>query len=175
MTQTEQEPAAHHHHGGRRVDAIAHIVGHPVQTFQIGAEATLLEVMELAAKQAGIALLPPAHQPFDRLHSMRDEQIGPIIEHLDQTLGDYLREPRHLPHFTIELARSILVNNRWDEALKEHMSPREILTLPRIHLDYQQFTLYRPESTEPLPLDTPIKLERGTDLEAQRDGKYGKG
>jgi hypothetical protein len=97
------------------------------------------------------------------------------IENLEQRLGEYLRHPGNSPHFTVELVRAIHVNNRWDEAPKEMMTPREILALPRIHLDPAKYTLYLPESTQELPPDTPIKLERGTDLEAQADGKYGGG
>lgn len=158
-----------------RTSVTAHVVGHATQTFEIGSEATLLEVMDRAATLAGFALLPPRQRPFDRLHAMQGEQIGPVIEPLDQSLAAYLSQADHLPHFTVDLARAIHVNTRWDVAPEQEMSPRQILALPRIHLDHTQFTLYQPESTVPLPLDTPIKLERGTDLEAQRDGKYGGG
>lgn len=175
MAQVEQESAGHGHHGGHRVDVTAHVSGHPTQTFEIGSDATLLEVMERAAKLAGIALLPPRHKPFDLLHAMNGEHVGPVIEHLDQTLGEYLHHAGHSAHFTVELVRAFQVNTRWDVAPKEKMSPREILALPRIHLDYTQYTLYLPESTAELPLDTPITIERGTDLEAQADGKYGGG
>lgn len=156
------------------VEVAVHIAGHATQTFAVEGGISLLELMERAAKFAGFALLPPRERPFDRLHGMRGETLGPVIQDLDQTLKEYVRQPGHEPHFTVELARTIHVNNRWDEAPKEEMSPREILELPRIHLDYTQYTLYLPESSEALPLDTPIKLKRGTDLEAQRDGKYGR-
>ncbi|MGE3779528.1 MAG: hypothetical protein AB7F89_20230 [Pirellulaceae bacterium] len=73
----------------------------------------------------------------------------------------------------MELALAIHVNTRWDVATKEAMTPREILALPRIHLDPAKYTLYPPESTQELPPDTSIKLTRGMDLEAQPDGKYG--
>ena len=36
------------------------------------------------------------------------------------------------------------------------MTPKEILALPAINLDYQQYTLYLPGSNDPLPLDKPI-------------------
>lgn len=173
MAQVEHETADHGHYGSRKVDVTVHVCGHPTQTFRIGSDATLLEVMERAARLAGVALLPPRHQTFDMLHAMHGEQVGPVIEDLDPSLIDYLHHAGHQPHFTIELVRAFHVNTRWDVAPKEMMSPREILTLPRIHLDYTQYTLYLPESTAELALDTPIKVERGTDLEAQADGKYG--
>jgi hypothetical protein len=131
--------------------------------------------MERAARLAGAALLPPRQKPFDLLHVMTGEQIGPVIEHLDQSLDDYLCHASHSAHFTVELVRALHVNTRWDVAPKESMTPREILALPRIHLDFTKYTLYLPESTAELPLDTPIKIVRGTDLEAQADGKYGGG
>jgi len=169
--QDANDRAKHHGH----VNVTAHVVGHSTQVFDIGSEATLLEVMEQAATLGGFALLPPRQRPFDHLHAMNGEQVGPVIEPLDQSLEEYLHHADHLPHFTLELARAIHVNTRWDVAPEQEMAPREILALSRIHLDHTQFTLYRPESTVPLPLETPITLERGTDLEAQRDGKYGGG
>jgi len=51
------------------------------------------------------------------------------------------------------------------------MTPKAILTL--FGLAWEQFTLYKPGHDVELPLDTPIKLERGECFEAQKDGKYG--
>ena len=176
MTATEELAATDlDHRRGQPVGVTVHVSGHPTQTFKIGSGATLLEVMESAAASAGLALLPPKQKPFDRLHAMNGEQLGETIDHLQQTLGKYLSQKDHEPHFTVELVRAIHVNTRWDVAPKEEMSPREILALPRIHLDHTKYSLYLPESTKELPLDTPIKLERGVDLEAQADGKYGGG
>jgi hypothetical protein len=75
--------------------------------------------------------------------------------------------------FGIELTLAIRVNTRWDVATSESMTPREILALPQIALDFQQYTLYLPGSAEPLPLDAPVAITRGEVFEAQRDGKYG--
>jgi hypothetical protein len=167
--------AEHAHHGGKKVDVIAHLSGHPVQEFQIGSDARLLDVMDKAAKLAGVALLPPKQLPFDLLHSMNGEQRGPVIEDIEQSLAEYLQHAGHKPHFAIELARTLHVTARWDVAPKKEMSPREILSLPRINLDYTKFTLYRPGSKAKLPLDEPIEVRRGLDLEAQSDGSYGGG
>lgn len=158
-----------------RIDVTVHVRGHATQTFKVAGEVTLLELMSDAVRFAGFALLPPKGRPFDRLHSMAGEQTGPVIEDLDQTLAEYLRRPGHTAHFTVELARAVHVNTRWDEAPREEMTPREILALPKIHLDPAEYSLYLPEKNEPLAVDTPIRVERGTDLEAQRDGKYGGG
>jgi hypothetical protein len=40
-------------------------------------------------------------------------------------------------------------------------------------MDAAQFTLYPPDSSDPYPVDTPIKVERGQKFEAQKDGRYG--
>ena len=51
------------------------------------------------------------------------------------------------------------------------MTPRELLT--SFGFDPAQFSLYRADSTELLPPDTPISLKRGDMFEAQKDGRYG--
>lgn len=76
-------------------------------------------------------------------------------------------------HFGIELVLAFRVNVRWAVAPAPQMTPRQILALPAINLPYEQYTLYLPGSSDPLPLDTPITITRGEALEAQRDGKYG--
>jgi hypothetical protein len=159
--------------GDGRTNVTARVTGYATQEFEVASDTTLLQVMEQAASLAGLALLPPNEPPFDRFHSASGEEIGPVIEQLEQSLETYLRRGGHSPHFALELARAIRVNTRWDVAPDAEMSPRQILALPRIHLDPKDFTLYLSDSTAPLPLDTPVKLERGIDLEAQRDGKYG--
>jgi hypothetical protein len=53
------------------------------------------------------------------------------------------------------------------------MTPRQILALPTINLDFQTYTLYLPNNSTPLPLDTPVPVDRGSVFEAQADGKYG--
>lgn len=65
-----------------------------------------------------------------------------------------------------------MVNTRWAIATAASMSPRQILELPGIELDYTQYTLYLPNSVDVLPLDTPIVLERGKAFEAQRHASY---
>ena len=71
------------HHG--KIGVTAHVAGHATQVFEIATEATLLEVMERAATLAGFAVLPPRQRPFDHLHSMIGEQIGPVIDPLDES------------------------------------------------------------------------------------------
>jgi hypothetical protein len=122
-----------------------------------------------------VRLLPPAPQnPLDLLHDLEKHgHVGPPITDLEQALAAYLKEKGTSPHFGIELVLAFRVNTRWAVAPKPDMTPKEILGLPAIGLDYQQYTLYLPGSNDPLPLDKPIHLTRGEALEAQRDGKYG--
>ena len=150
MAQLEQELIREDCQGGRRVEVTAHVTGHATQTFDAGVGMTLEQVMTRAAASAGVALLPPRSEPFDRLHEMHGEQVGAVIENLDQALSEYLRQGGR-PHFTVELVLAVHVNTRWDVALRESMSPREILALPRIHLDPAKYSLYLPESTQELP------------------------
>jgi hypothetical protein len=173
---TEQKDGVEVHAGGHHhVHVSAHILEHGIETFLVTRHATLMEVMAEAARLAGFAVLPPTEHPFDRLHVMQGEEVGPVIEHLHQTIEEYLRHPDAKPYFAIELVTTFRVNTRWDVATKPEMSPREILALPRIHLDYTAYTLYFPEEEgKPIPLDTPIPIERGAEFEAQRDGRYGK-
>ena len=118
--------------------------------------------------------LPTEDAPLDRLHNIvKHDQVGPAIENLDQAVGDFVERPGTSKDFGIELVLAFRVNTRWAVAPKPELSPREILALPPINLDYQQYSLYLPNSTTLLPLDTAIKIERGMAFEAQRDGKYG--
>jgi hypothetical protein len=150
--------------------------GHEAK-FSLPANAPLLEVLEEGAKRLHVHLLPPApEKPLDQLHDLSHHgHEGPPIHNLDQALGAYLEEKETTPHFGIELVLAFRVNTRWAVATNPEMTPKEILALPAINLDYQQYTLYLPGSNDPLPLDKPIHLKRGEALEAQRDGKYGGG
>jgi hypothetical protein len=150
--------------------------GHEAK-FRLPSNTSLLEVLEKGPKHLNVKLLPPEPaKPLDQLHDLKqDGQEGPTIEDLDQTLAVYLKDKGSTPHFGIKLVLAFRVNTRWAVAPKSDMSPREILALPAINLSYEQYTLYTPGSNDPLPLDTPIRLRRGEALEAQKDGKYGRG
>ena len=146
----------------------------PEAKFNFPENAALLEVLEEGAKHLSIQLLPPAPgKPLDLLRDISHGQVEPVIENLDQTLGDYLKEKGTTAHFGIELVLAFRVNTRWAVATAEQMTPKQILALQAINLPYEQYTLYLPGSSDPLPLDTPITLTRGEALEAQKDGKYG--
>jgi hypothetical protein len=161
----------HHHQVHVTVELLPH--GHQAK-FHLPGNAALLEVLEEGARHLDVHLLPPRpDKPLDQLHDLSHHHAGPAIENLDQALAAYLKEKGTTPHFGIELVLAFRVNTRWAVAVKPEMTPKEILALPGINLDYQQYTLYLPGSSDPLPLDKPIHLKRGEALEAQRDGKYG--
>jgi hypothetical protein len=135
--------------------------------------APLLEVMQDGAKALNIQLLPDAEAPLDLLHNFDRGAFGPALSNLEEPVGTYLDEKDTSKKFGIELVRAFRVNTRWAVAPTESMTPRQILALPAINLDYQSYTLYVPGKIEPLPLDVPVPISRGEVFEAQRDGKYG--
>lgn len=134
---------------------------------------TLLEVMQKVANHFGKELLPNETNPLDRLHIVNKAgQVEPAIQDLAQIVEDFIHD-EHQKRFGVELVLAFRVNARWSVAPKPSMSPREILALPEINLDYQSYTLYRLNSAEPLPLDIATNVTRGSAFEAQKDGKYG--
>lgn len=140
--------------------------------FRIDEGASLLELMQTGAHAGGGELLPSDQAPLDTLHNVGPgQEIGPAITDLEQSVGQFLAGEGTTKHFAITLVLAIRVNNRWKVAASASMTPREILAL--YELDFQQFTLYLPNSNDVLPLDTPIALTRGAAFEAQKDGKYG--
>jgi len=143
--------------------------------FEIAESASLLEVMQEAARRASETLLPNEDAPLDTFHNIQHhDDVRPAIDDLDQAVGEYVKEKHTTRDFAITLVLAFCVNTRWAVATAAQMSPREILALPSINLDFQSYTLYHQGSTEPLPLDTPLTIPRGLCLEAQRDGKYGR-
>ena len=141
--------------------------------FGIARDATLLDLMAEGARLAGVVLLPTVEAPLDTLHNLRGDETSPPIADLDQPAADFVRDPAHTQHFGITLVVAFRVNTRWAVAPKAALSPREILALPEIDLDYTQYTLYLVGSADLLPLDDPITIQRGAAFEAQRDGEYG--
>ena len=140
--------------------------------FHISRDQELLAVLDEGAKQLNIALLPNNQAPLDRLHGVfENHQIGPELE-LSMSVGDFLSIEPHTHRFAIELVLAIQINTRWRIAPEEEMTPKSILELAS--LSWEEYSLYSPpESVDPLPPDTPVKLARGMRFEAQRDGKYG--
>lgn len=157
-----------------------HVVTEVIQSnpeehkFELPGSAPLLEVLCVGAQRASVQLLPNNEQPLDRLHVMfNHHEVGPAIEDLQQTLRHFLKHDQEKNHFGIELVRAFRVNTRWAVAPQPEMTPHQILDL--LGINYQEYTLYKERSATPLPLDTPLIIERGMIFEAQRDGKYGGG
>ncbi len=143
------------------------------RTIKVQIDITIGELMAKIAKEFGVKLLPPAPlAPFDKIFSYgkRNELVGPITD-LSAPLGRILVQYHCKKKFALELVRSIKVNVSWKVAPKEIMTPSEILAL--FGMDYTQFTIYLPDSQDPLPLHVGLHLKRGECFEAIKDGRYG--
>ena len=143
------------------------------RSIKVRIDISMRELMAKIAKEFGKHLLPP--HPSDSLdkifcYGKHDEIIGPITD-LSMTLGRVLLQYRCKRKFGLELVRSIKVNSTWKVTPKDSMTPREILGL--FAMDYAQYTLYRPDSQDPLPLDVALVVKRGDCFEAIKDGRYG--
>jgi hypothetical protein len=161
--------------GGREVEILVEVLHHPdhePRHFRVKREATLLEVLDEAARKLDVKLLPNPHTPLDRLRGVYEHhRVGEPLD-LNITVEDFLRHGEKTHHFAIQLVLAIEINTRWRIAPEKEMTPKAILALAG--LPWEQYSLYYPaDSVEPLPPDTPVKLHRGQRFEAQRDGKYG--
>lgn len=133
---------------------------------------TLLHVYEKAGEALHERLLPPPPAlPLDSLFfHARDGEWRPPNESLEVPLWEALGEGM-TRHLGIEYRLIVRINAKWGVAKAERMTPRELLS--EFGFDPAQFSLYRHDSSEPLPPDTPLHLHRGEHFEAQKDGKYG--
>jgi hypothetical protein len=146
---------------------------HEFREVEVERDGTLFDVLQAGAVAAGKDLLPPDGNPLDRLHGLDQHGVvGPPLT-LTEEIETYLHAPHTTKKFEIELVLAIRVNARWAIASSSCMTPRDILTLPGINLDAASYSLYLPNSTEPLPPDIPVTVHRDEKFEAQRDGKYG--
>ncbi len=142
-----------------------------VHEIELARSAALFDVLKVGVTIAGEKLLPNEEEPFDTLHNILDkDSVGEAIMDLQQPLGEYLKKPKTTKHFGIRLARAIRVNTLWKIAPEAQMTPLQILDLFNLDTSY---TLYRKNSSDPLPLNEAIEIKRGLELEAQKDGKYG--
>jgi hypothetical protein len=145
--------------------------GHAIH-FQVHLGDTLLRVYEKAAEALQERLLPPPPAfPLDllRFHARDGEWRSPITN-LEVPLWEALADGM-TRHLGIEYQLIVRINAKWGVARSERMTPRELLT--EFGFDPAQFSLYKHDSSEPLPPDTPLHLRRGEHFEAQKDGRYG--
>lgn len=143
------------------------------RVIRVPIDITIGELMAKIAKEFDKKLLPPAPlAPFDRIFSYdkQNNLIGPITD-LSMPLVRALVQYHCKKKFSLELVRSIKVNSTWKVAPKDIMTPGEILDL--FGMDYTQYTIYLPDSQDPLPLHVGLNIERGDCFEAIKDGKYG--
>jgi hypothetical protein len=154
-----------------RVEVLHHPDYEP-KHLQVKRNATLLEVMDEAARKLDVKLLPNSHTPLDQLRGVYEHhRVGEPLA-LNETVEDFLRQEPKTHHLAIELVLALEINTRSRIAPEKEMTPKAILALAG--LSWEQYSLYYPaDCVDPLPPDTPVKLHRGQRFEAQRDGKYG--
>lgn len=134
---------------------------------------SLREVFERGAQALGKPLLPPAGAiPLDLLRCRERAGQGwsDPITNLEQPLWLALAG-RCSRHFGIEYVLAVKINTKWGIAPSPNATPRELLT--SFGFDPSQFSLYKANSSDLLPPDTPLDLKRGDEFEAQKDGRYG--
>ncbi len=134
---------------------------------------TLIQVMTKVSEEFQVTLLPPSpSEPYDQLfcYNRNDQLIGPLTE-LSTPIWKILIQYHCKRKFGLKLMTSFKVNATWKVAPKNEMTPREILDL--FGMDYTQYTLYLPNSSDPLPLDESRTIVRGECFEAIKDGRYG--
>ncbi|MBF0570812.1 MAG: hypothetical protein HQL12_02960 [Candidatus Omnitrophica bacterium] len=131
------------------------------------------EVMNIIAQEFHQKLLPPEpEQPLDQLfyYDRHNNIMGPIVD-LAAPIWRVITQHHARLKLSLKLSLSIQVNANWKIAPKEEMTPRAILQL--FDLDAAQYSLYHLDGSEPLPIDTLVKLHRGERFVALKDGKYG--
>lgn len=133
---------------------------------------SLLRVYEKAADELHEPLLPPAPAaPLDLLrYRTRGGEWHPPLSSLETPLWEAMADGM-TRHLGIDYQLIIRINAKWDIAPDQQMTPRALLTV--FGFDPAQFSLYRHDSSEPLPPDTSLHLHRGECFEAQKDGRYG--
>ncbi|MGB7202172.1 MAG: E2/UBC family protein [Pyrinomonadaceae bacterium] len=142
--------------------------------FKAKLDDTLGEVLEKAGKALGEKILPPEPAaPLDLLRGrLHNGQWSDPITDLSQLLGRALKE-RFDKHFAVEYMLVVKINALWGISPTNTPTPRQLLAA--FGMDASEFTLYPPDSSEPYPVDRPIKVRRGQKFEAQKDGRYGDG
>lgn len=158
-----------------KVEVSVELFDHPQHEhrhFHVRRSARLLDVLDEGARVLDVTLLPGPENPLDHLRGVYEHhRVGGPLD-LEITMEEFLQQEGRTHHFAVELVLAIQVNTRWRVAPEKEMTPKAILTLAG--LSWEEYSLYfPPESKEPLPPDTPVKLHRGQRFEAQRDGKYG--
>jgi len=134
---------------------------------------TLLSLMREGGEKLGMPVLPPGAEtePLDGLRfQRRDGSWSPAINDLSEPLwlavvhGDSR-------HFGVEYKLVVQINTKWGIAPSSQPTPKQLLEA--FGFSATEYSLYYPNSSEPLPPDVPLHLKRGERFEAQKDGRYG--
>jgi hypothetical protein len=138
-----------------------------------GLSDTLRQVFEIGAHALGKSLLPPGgSEPLDilRCRERKGHNWSEPLTNLEPPLWLALAQGC-TRHFGIEYVLAVKINTRWGIAPSANATPRELLT--SFGFDPTEFSLYRADSADLLPADTPLSIRRGYMFEAQKDGRYG--
>lgn len=140
--------------------------------FKAALDDTVGEAFVKAAEALDKSLLPPPpNAPLDLLRvKLRNGQWSAPFADFDEPLWLFLLRG-FKRHFAVEYLLIVKINTQWGVAPSENATPRELLSA--FGMDAQEFSLYTLDGSEPLPVDTPLSLERGDKFEAQKDGRYG--
>ena len=102
--------------GDHEVEFLVEVLHHPdhePRHIYVKRNATLLEVLDEAARKLDVKLLPNPHAPLDRLHGAYEHHhVGEPLD-LDLTVEDFLRQEPKTHHLGIELVLAIEINTRW--------------------------------------------------------------
>jgi E2/UBC family protein E len=132
---------------------------------------SILHVFNLGAEALATPLLPPnSSTPLDRLRVKDRQSWTEPIQDLERPLRLLLQNGSSR-HLSIEYVLAIKINTKWGIAPSLGATPRQLLE--SFGFSPAEFSLYRVNSADTLPPDTPLTLARGEMFEAQKDGRYG--
>jgi len=133
-----REPREEGHEVEVRVEVLHH-PDHEPKHFRVKRSASLLEVLDEAARKLDVKLLPNAQMPLDHFRGVYEHhRVGDALD-LDITIEEFLKSAEKTHHFAIELVLAIEINTRWRIAPEREMTPKAILALAG--LPWQEYSV----------------------------------